>query len=424
LAGECIQHRPPNRTRGFYWNPLEIASRPLLVEPKVAARHLQRTVRHTIATWASMFDNVALKLSGGLDSSIVAAAIASAKSNTRLHCLNFYSSHPGSDERRYARKVAQHFGLELREHEVDTHYSLHEGDRAPRSLFPYPWWQRDITEEVRQLRMLDEIKVQALFSGTGGDQVFFTGGGLPTAVDHFWHRPFATSVVRTAMNDAAILEVSVWRVLSYVRDYGLLRRACRLQSMFGSDHQPIMTSRYREKVLSDETLWHPLFRGDSGKAGVAPAKYIQAYDVAFATGIVHIPTPHPRTVTCIDPLLSQPIIELCLRIPLFLTTITGRDRGLARLAFADLLPNEVLYRRSKAVANDQFQSLVTKNLATLRKILLDGYLVSEQILDGERLRTVLSGQPHRIPCGVLDLLSYLSAEEWARKWDGGAAAAA
>src|SRR3546814_18425449 len=58
---------------------------------------------------------------------------------------------------------------------------------------------------------------------------------------------------------------------------------------------------------------------------------------------------YPRSTAApqITPLLSQPIVELCLSIPTWQWVRGGRDRAVARAAVADLLPALIAQRRTK-----------------------------------------------------------------------------
>src|SRR6185312_240696 len=47
------------------------------------------------------------------------------------------------------------------------------------------------------------------------------------------------------------------------------------------------------------------------------------------------------------PLLSQPVVEACLRVPSWMSISGGHNRVAARTAFADVLPPDILNRRSK-----------------------------------------------------------------------------
>src|SRR5207248_1207100 len=61
----------------------------------------------------------------------------------------------------------------------------------------------------------------------------------------------------------------------------------------------------------------------------------------------HRPIPRVERAPQHHPLLSQPVMEVCLQIPTYLLVQGGRERSLAREAFADRLPPQILQRRDK-----------------------------------------------------------------------------
>jgi asparagine synthase (glutamine-hydrolysing) len=118
----------------------------------------------------------------------------------------------------------------------------------------------------------------------------------------------------------------------------------------------------------------------------------------------------------VSPFLSQPLAELCLRIPSFLSAEGGVDRLIARKAFSEELPSVVLNRIGKGHQVPWLRTMIERDGEFLRDFLLEGFLASSGVLDREKLRRTLpgevsSGASH--PGGLMDLLY---AEAWARSW--------
>ncbi|MGK4422636.1 asparagine synthase-related protein, partial [Klebsiella pneumoniae] len=67
---------------------------------------------------------------------------------------------------------------------------------------------------------------------------------------------------------------------------------------------------------------------------------------AFAQSYVEGHDPQDLLPT-VSPLLSQPLVETCLGVPSWLWFEGGRNRVVARRAFAGDLPADVIWRRSK-----------------------------------------------------------------------------
>ncbi len=147
------------------------------------------------------------------------------------------------------------------------------------------------------------------------------------------------------------------------------------------------------------TLWHAL------SLSVPPGFY-DSFDA---------PEDPERTY----PLLSQPLVELCLRIPTYRLIAGGVDRSLARRAFTEELPTQIVQRRSKGGINTLSTRILDANLPFLRETLLDGYLVREGILDRGRLERTLSGRPDPTSVEYNEILhEYLSIEAWLRRGHG------
>ena len=113
---------------------------------------------------------------------------------------------------------------------------------------------------------------------------------------------------------------------------------------------------------------------------------------------------------------SQPVIELCLRIPTYVLTAGGWDRAIARAAFRNDLPRGILNRNTKGRVEDHINAILGRNAALLRDLLIDGLLVREGIVDRDKLTAVLSGRATSIPVTSSELLECLSAEAWLRQW--------
>src|SRR5205085_2629923 len=76
----------------------------------------------------------------------------------------------------------------------------------------------------------------------------------------------------------------------------------------------------------------------------------------------------------LHPLLAQPLLELCLRIPSWMWARGGRNRAVARAAFRDLLPAEIVNRRAKGRLESLFMKSFMANRNALGDLLLGGRL--------------------------------------------------
>lgn len=94
------------------WSPWEHARKDVMLrnmEEVILA--LRQTITSSVATVAQDMSHVILGLSGGLDSSIFAAALA--ECGKPFTCLTLVTDGPSGDEREYARLVANRLGVKL-----------------------------------------------------------------------------------------------------------------------------------------------------------------------------------------------------------------------------------------------------------------------------------------------------------------------
>ena len=117
------------------------------------------------------------------------------------------------------------------------------------------------------------------------------------------------------------------------------------------------------------------------------------------------------------PLTSQPVVETCLRIPSYVLLADGVSRGLARRAFRDFLPAQVLRRTVKGVTRGFWHAVVRRNMGFIRAYLLDGVLVRQGLLDRRKLESYLVDDQPCLTVGADQLMDYLACEEWVHRFE-------
>jgi asparagine synthase (glutamine-hydrolysing) len=117
-----------------------------------------------------------------------------------------------------------------------------------------------------------------------------------------------------------------------------------------------------------------------------------------------------------SPLISQPLVEACLRVPSWLWFEDGHNRFVARSAFRDQLPVDVLDRDSKGAPDCFVADLYDANRSKIRELLLGGLLRREKLLDDKAVDAALDNQAPVEGHGFLRLMRLVDAETWARSW--------
>jgi asparagine synthase (glutamine-hydrolysing) len=130
----------------------------------------------------------------------------------------------------------------------------------------------------------------------------------------------------------------------------------------------------------------------------------------------HRPVPELQYAGEHHPLFSQPVVELCLRIPLYILLRGGFNRALERAAFRDCVPDKIIRRENKGTVAIALMSKMREDLPYLRDLVLDGVLVQERIIERSAVEPYLAGNRPISPQAFWPFMSCIAAEVWARKW--------
>jgi len=409
LGGECMELREGRLSAAFYWDPLQIASSGLVEDPLAAATTLRNCVRDSVHAWASGYRGILLSLSGGLDSSIVFACLRDAPTTPELACFHYYPIGSDMDERRFARLVAESGDRELIERPRDSTLSLEPLLRLRPSHEPSNYLY--YLERRLDAQLAAEHRAAAIFVGWGGDQLFYQARALWAAGDYLHHHGLRPEVFRVAMHSARMDRVSVWQVLREALTQYVLRRRRSL-----ADYAPQALQLIRpdivEEVKSSAEFAHPLLIDPRG----TPSGKLWHVHQLSVPWEFYDPFGRPDDPEQVAPLYSQPVIELCLRIPTYVLTAGGWDRAIARAAFCKDLPRGILNRIAKGRVEDHISTILERNAALLRDLLLDGLLVTEGLVDRDKLTAALSGRATSTQVTSSELLECMNAEAWLRQW--------
>jgi len=324
-----------------YWQYQDFIRRNNAIAPDDAACALRDTVTGCIHAWASEFNNIVITLSGGLDSSIVLGCLASAPNKPRITCLNRYTPNETSDERKFARKIAASKGtrlIEVLEDPLKT--SSLDVDQLPIQAEPRPWRQ-SIGFGRSDYQVLQETHADTFFTGEGGDMIF--NQSAQGIVDEYvWHHSISYGLIQQSMLYSRLKGLSFWSVLCSAILYNISPKAwdfadwARPPASVGMPEISKMT----EKLQIRSEYWASCLKD------IPPAKGNQIASLLLYNPLAR-PNGKARYIPLVQPLFSQPIIELVVKLPAYLFSWPGVDRGLARLAFKDIVPPEIIYRQSK-----------------------------------------------------------------------------
>lgn len=377
------------------WHPSVFVTRGHAInDPLQAPRELRETALSVVA--AQPQGNAVLRLSGGLDSSIIAACLSEA--GLRFPCINFATRAHDGDERDYARAVAKEFGLDLVEVGEPEQVGLEVARR--KSFRPLINPLLEPFERAATLAA-EQLDAALLIDGAGGDNLFCSITSAAPVLD-----ALASGSLRKAGRAAADIAVrancTLWDVLMAAG-----RKMWRPRTLWKEDRSFLKPAALLKKCEPHPWLRH--LRVPPGKR-----EHVEAL-----VHIQHFLDRSPSAIPFLRPLLAQPLLELCLRIPSWLWVRGGRDRAIARDAFAGLVPSSVLQRRLKG----SLQSMLYRSFEQLRpdmcEMLLGGELARLGIIDTASIDRALTGNEWMSDQVQLRISEMAAMELWIRSWKDG-----
>jgi asparagine synthase (glutamine-hydrolysing) len=413
--GECVElgAEAKRNTHMFHWHPLHFTDADEPIEDVTyAARAMRATVRSCTHTLLREHQSVLLRLSGGLDSSIIAACIGTAPEKPELHSYTYYTPGGRSDARPWARLAAMRSGLKHEEHAV-TAESIPLPSLVDAPAFVEPTAVMGyIHRSTLEHQIAHTHHASAVFSGDGGDSGFCGDTFAYAVSEHLRRRGLTLQAWSLAAKVASLTEESTWTVL--------LKSLRRWLRGAGMEHQ-MKVMLPASRLLSEE------LRACYSKATSFPHPWLgNLHPIPWALvrrlgALLAPPDPYnaakgARTPEVIAPLYCQPAMELFLRIPLDVHFRDGRERGLARSAFAEDVPPEIMRRIWKDRAPGFLDELVQRHRKFLRELLLDGVLVQEGLLNRAAVEDALSDRISASQVFPGELLRHLEVEIWARQW--------
>jgi asparagine synthase (glutamine-hydrolysing) len=389
-----------------YWNPADIATSRVIEDKREAVIALRDTTVSTINAWAAVHDGVMVHLSGGLDSSIVAGCLYN---SWRVYCLNYYSEGlSDEDESKWAQLAADFNGRTLIRQRRDSRIDLSrmlECRRSARLDFNVLGFGTSRSEA----QLAKRLGATAIVGGGGGDQIFASGRARLAAADYARAHGIGRALFEVTLHAALLERRSIWAVLCDVIKYGVLKRpwkaleeAYTVKRLISQDAMSMA-----EESPQDYYEWWKFARE------LPAGKFAHLTDLYGRD--MHDPLAQDGDPDLLHPLMSQHLFEVALRIPTYLLSCDGWDRGLARQAFASILHPETATRRNKGGAGDHVRELFGFNSRFARATLLDGILVRRGLIDGRALGSALSDSPGST-ARVMELFHVLSAECRLRAW--------
>lgn len=374
------------------WHPAAFIGRDRAIMNAAEASAQLRELAISVVAAQADSRNVALRLSGGLDSSVIAACLSHARRD--LWGINFVTRSADGDERLYARDVASQFGVRLQE--------IHEPGGNALEVPPQPSFRPTtnpflVPFEQAVQGAAGELRASLLLDGGGGDNLFCSITTASPVLDALRARGFREAA-RTIADIAERASCTLWDVV-----FAAARRSVRGRPRWKEDRSFLHAGSVVQREL------HPWLENLNAPPG--KREHVEA--------LVHIQHFLDRGVTSaalLHPLMAQPLLELCLRIPSWLWMRGGRDRAIARDAFAGILPSSVLRRRAKGSLQSMFHRSFSRLREDMLELLMSGQLRAAGIIDSASVESALRGSEWMRDDVQLRISEIVSLELWLQPW--------
>lgn len=384
------------------WSPWDyvLAGRAPPGAQEAAAKLREETIRCVQAKTDDM-DRCLVMLSGGLDSSIVAAALTA--SGRDAQCLNLVAPASAGDERVYARAACERLKLTLAERRMDEGSLLR--DLPASTQLPRP-----VARSFEQMLyrtagdIADELGCDTIVDGGGGDNVFCSLQSASPAADCLLDRQGLSVFRRTCNEIAALTHASASRVARKA-----VRRAWERSRPYRWPAAEQMLSPKAIAAAHRPPLHPWLSAGNPPR----PGRSAQIAQLIGAQSFME-DGPYGAKSNVVSPLVSQPLIEHCLSLAPWQWIERGCNRAIARRAFSNMLPPEVIWRRSKGIPDSYIVQLYEANREMIRDRLLGGLLAGAGVIDIAAVEAALDDPTPFRGRECSRIVRLMDVEIWAR----------
>jgi asparagine synthase (glutamine-hydrolysing) len=350
---------------------------------------------------------VGLLLSGGLDSSAIAASASLALSGgAPLTCITAVSSDPSTDESAFSRQVATHVGANRREVSLDL------GTEQLLDLIGRVTEQNDepvggfaCVAQYLLMRQAKELGITVLLSGQGADESFCG------------YRKYAAFHIQSLLRDGRL-----WAAAQQLAAFGIKGGA--LSGVRMAD-----AARYLPRALRPQL---PPVAGPATRelplpelgAGTRELRERQIADLEHLSvpALTHWEDRNSmawsREVR--DPFLDYRIVEFGVRLPVDEKIARGYLKYALRRAVADRLPAEIVWRREKrGFTTPEARLLRAAPRDTVQDLIgPDSQMVLTGLVDpaGARARLALFQDRPDSAVPSRDIFQLMSLELWLRAY--------
>ena len=385
-----------------YWDPAAVAAQPPVLDRPAALRDmLLRAVERELMSDVP----VGVFTSGGLDSSLLAAAAARVMAGERIHTYTVKFAEPGYDESGYAEAVT---------HTIRTiHHVVTADDQALERAFALV--TRSLAEPIGDPAILPTYllaeaareQVKVVLSGEGADELF---GGYPTYLGHhaagLYRRvprsaraALAWLVNRLPTSTGKVTIEFMLKQLVAAAELPLLERHLTWFGALGPDARALawasaLLDRFPAAASVNRVLWLDFL-------SYLPDNLLAKVDRGTMLA----------SIEARAPFLDREVMELALPAPAALKVRGLTTKVILKAAARGLVPDAVIRRRKRGLSVP-----VARWLNTGLASLADRHLKAPRLFPGAPTARLLAEHRSGRRNHARQLWPILMAELWAERW--------
>lgn len=367
---------------------------------------LLATMKASLKAWTYNNSGICVELSGGADSSGLMILLRNIlpESKNIIGVNYFDSASPSANEIEHAKEVTDMCNVPL--HLIDWNES---------SLFdPLPTsWRPDkpttflmfynTTQQLQDLAQ--QYNCSDIINGQGGDHVFLAPQPIEAIADYWLDNGFS-GITKPAQEISNANRMS-WSILAR-------QTIGNIASYYGlSKNNIIQETNYFTPAITHKT--NNDFYLDKSIATFYPAKKKHVKNLfhaqAYADRNQRI---NGRIFT--HPLLSQPIVELGLKIPTYQSFNNGYDRIFFRNAVSRIQKSNALWRTIKGETSSSMSKAFSDQAGNIQDLLLNGYFVQNDLLNKEWFMQEMAKIRHGHIQNLWPIIRFVTAQLWFNQW--------
>ncbi|MBD3744858.1 MAG: asparagine synthase [Sphingopyxis terrae] len=404
LPGTAADVQAHNVSLRELWSPWRYVASSKTMDRAEAIDRVYRAAERAVSETVSKFPRLLVGVSGGLDSSIVAAFAA--RAGASIKPITLITQDGDGDETPYAAHLCEALGATLARAQYRA--DVIDLGQAASPSFTRPTSRAEAQAYNSALRhCFRPGEIDAFLSGNGGDNVFAYSQSASALTDRYLAEGLGRGCLRTLADICALNGCGPIAAMRHAS-----AKLPRSMHRYRWSPEPMLLSQEILRVHENTPIEHPWLHAPEsvppGKAAhVAQLLKIQQHLQANEDAI---------GIPVITPLMSQPVIEACLPIPTWEWCKGGQNRSVAREAFAGILPRAIVNRRTKGGPDSFCSQFISARRREIADRLLHGNVVASGIIDRTALETVLTTNSHITGFEYVRILTLLEAEAWSDYW--------